>query len=82
VSVAEMWAFNKVFLDANGQPRPQWSTIVEAKLKQAGCDSAVSVGKRACCMGRSAMKQVWQQFLERGWPWARQSLEKFRQKKD
>jgi hypothetical protein len=81
VSVAEMWAYDKVFLDANGQPRPQWSALVEAKLKQTGCDSAVSVGKRVCCMGKSATMRLWQQLLERGLPRLKQLLEKVLQKK-
>lgn len=81
VSVAEMWAYDKVFLDANGQPRPQWSALVEAKLKQAGCDSAVSVGKRVCCMGKSATMRLWQQLLERGLPRMKQLLGKVLQKK-
>ncbi|OAI28532.1 hypothetical protein [Methylomonas koyamae] len=36
VSVAEMWLFDKVFLDGQGQPRPQWSTIVETKFEELG----------------------------------------------
>ncbi|MBD9354729.1 hypothetical protein [Methylomonas albis] len=40
VSVAEMWLFDSVFLDAGGQPRQQWSTVVEAKFKQIGGESA------------------------------------------
>ncbi|OAI14798.1 hypothetical protein A1507_00930 [Methylomonas koyamae] len=36
VSVAEMWLFDKVFLDGQGQPRPQWSAIVETKFEELG----------------------------------------------
>ncbi|OQW75480.1 MAG: hypothetical protein BVN35_07385 [Proteobacteria bacterium ST_bin11] len=41
VSVAEMWLFDRVFLDIDGQPRQQWSTIVAAKFKQVGGEDAV-----------------------------------------
>lgn len=81
VSVAEMWLFDKVFLDANGQPRPQWSTIVEAKLQQVGCDQVVTLGGRACCVTKSTLKQFWQKWLSQGWPWLKQTLQALLEKK-
>jgi hypothetical protein len=81
VSVAEMWLFDKVFLDANGQPRPQWSTIVEAKLQQVGCDQVVTLGGRACCVTKSTLKQFWQKWLSQGWPWLKQTLHALFEKK-
>lgn len=81
VSVAEMWLFDKVFLDANGQPRPQWSTIVEAKLQQIGCDQVVTLGGRACCVTKSTLKQFWQKWLSQGWPWLKQTLQALLEKK-
>ena len=81
VSVAEMWLFDKVFLDANGQPRPQWSTIVEAKLQQVGCDQVMTLGGRACCVTKSTLKQLWQQWLSQGWPWLKQTLHALLEKK-
>ncbi len=81
VSVLEMWLFDKVFLDANGQPRPQWSSIVEAKLRQAGCDQAMSLGNQLCCVGRTTVKKVWQQWLHQGWPQVKQELQKLFAKK-
>jgi hypothetical protein len=81
VSVAEMWLFDKVFLDANGQPRPQWSTIVEAKLQQVGCDQVVTLGGRACCVTKSTLKHFWQKWLSQGWPWLKQTLQALLQKK-
>jgi hypothetical protein len=81
VSVAEMWLFDKVFLDANGQPRPQWSTIVEAKLQQVGCDQVMTLGGRACCVTKSTLKQLLQQWLSQGWPWLKQTLHALLEKK-
>lgn len=81
VSVAEMWLFDKVFLDANGQPRPQWSTIVEAKLQQVGCDQVMTLGGRACCVTKSTLKQFWQKWLSQGWPWLKQTLHALLEKK-
>jgi hypothetical protein len=81
VSVAEMWLFDKVFLDANGQSRPQWSTIVEAKLQQVGCDQVMTLGGRACCVTKSTLKQLLQQWLSQGWPWLKQTLQALLEKK-
>lgn len=80
VSVLEMWLFDKVFLDANGQPRPQLSSIVEAKLQQIGCDHAVTLGTQLCCMTKSSAKQMWQKWLAEGWPWFKQRLQKHLEK--
>ena len=82
VSVLEMWAFDKVFLDANGQPRPQWSSLVETKMKQLGCDDALACGNRLCGMTKSAAMQLWQQWLDCGLPWLKQQLQKVSEKKD
>ena len=81
VSVLEMWAFDKVFLDVNGQPRPQWSTFVEPRLKQMGCDKALSLGGQLCCMTRSSVSGVWQRFMAQGLPWLKQQLQKYLNKK-
>lgn len=81
VSVLEMWAFDKVFLDANGQPRPQWSTFVEPRLKQMGCDKALSLGGQLCCMTRSSVSSVWQRFMAQGFPWLKQLIQKYLNKK-
>ena len=45
VSVAEMWVFEKVFLQAGGEPRPNWSTIIEGKFRDIGGEALV---KRLC----------------------------------
>lgn len=76
VSVLEMWAFEKVFLDANGQPRAQWSTIVEAKLQQMGCGDVASTGKQICCVTKSTATRLWGIWLERAWPWLKQQIDK------
>lgn len=78
VSVLEMWAFDKVFLDAAGQPRQKWSAIVETKLHQMGCDDAVSTGKQLCCVTKSAATRLWELWLERGWPWLKHVINNVR----
>lgn len=65
VSVAEMWLFDKVFLDANGQPRAQWSSIVEARLKAMGCDD---VAKCALAQAKSSGVLVWDWLRTTGMP--------------
>lgn len=76
VSVLEMWAYDKVFLDANGEPRPKWSTIVEAKLHQMGCDDVASTGKQLCCVTKSTAMRLWEVWMASGWPWLKQQLDK------
>lgn len=78
VSVLEMWAFDKVFLDAAGQPRQKWSVVVESKLQQMGCDNVVSAGKQLCCVTKSAAMRLWAFWLEQGWPWLKQTIDKLR----
>ncbi|MBS4052701.1 MAG: hypothetical protein KGZ69_16100 [Methylomonas sp.] len=82
VSVLEMWLFDKVFLDANGQPRPQWSTIVEARLQQIGCDHALTLGNRLGCLAKSTAKKLWEQWLNQGLPWVKRWWQKRLEKKD
>jgi hypothetical protein len=76
VSVLEMWAFDKVFLDAHGQPRPQWSTVVETKLLQIGCDKAVGLSDRLWCMIKSSSKTAWHYWLTEGYPAVKAWVEK------
>ncbi len=65
VSILEMWAFDKVFLDADGQPRPQWSTLAEAKFKEIGGeDAARRLGAAAKRIGLI----VWEKWLTQGKP--------------
>ncbi len=77
VSVLEMWAFDKVFLDADGRPRQQWSAVVEGKLKQIGCDDALTITKKLACMAKSTGAQFWQLWLDRGLPWVKQQLDRW-----
>lgn len=65
VSVLEMWAFDKVFLDAEGQPRPQWSTVVEAKYKEIGGEDAV---KRLGAVAKQVGWFIWDKWLVHGKP--------------
>ena len=73
VSVAEMWLFDKVFLDAEGQPRAQLSTIVEARFKKAGGD--VAVKKLLELLTQSACF-CWSKFKSRGLPFLKEICEK------
>jgi hypothetical protein len=65
VSVLEMWLFDKVFLDADGQPKTQWSTIVEAKFKQIGGEDLV---KQLWSLSKSAVSRGWEWWLASGMP--------------
>lgn len=76
VSILEMWAFDKVFLNPNGQPRPQWSSIIEPKLKQLGSEQALTFGKYLCNKTWTISLQLWQQVREQGYPWLKQALKK------
>ena len=66
VSLLEMWLFARVFLDANGQPRPQLSAIVENKLKQIGCEEALTLTGRLACSAKSTAKKIWLIWVEQG----------------
>lgn len=65
VSVAEMWLFDSVFLGADGQPRQQWSTIVEAKFKQIGGEAAA---KKLGELLQQAGTYGWLKFQRQGLP--------------
>jgi len=40
VSVLEMWWYDKVFINAQGERYPQWSTYLEGKFKELGGENA------------------------------------------
>ncbi|MDD2760126.1 MAG: hypothetical protein PHH11_07515 [Methylomonas sp.] len=82
VSVLEMWAFDKVFLDAAGQPRPKWSSVVETRLRQIGCDDALTTTKRIACMTQSAGLQLWRLWLNLGLPWLKQQIDSYLARKN
>lgn len=73
VSVAEMWVFDKVFLQATGEPRPQWSTIVEAKFRAVGGEKLLihllelvkNVGAAAWAEVWPRLKTLYQQFIRK-----------------
>ncbi|NJA07361.1 MULTISPECIES: hypothetical protein [Methylomonas] len=65
VSVLEMWAYNQVFVDSQGEPKPQWSRIVEAKFKQLGGDRAV---ERAMSGLIRLVGYAWRLFNQHGLP--------------
>jgi len=65
VSVAEMWLFDSVFLDAAGQARPQWSSVVEARFRQFGGETAV---KKLAGWCKQTGICGWAQLQSRGIP--------------
>lgn len=82
VSLCEMWLFEKVFLTVDGELRPQWSSVVEAKLQQLGCGHALTMGDRLCCTAKSTGKKLWYQWIEQGLPWVKAWLQKQLSKRD
>ncbi len=79
VSVLEMWAFDKVFLDTEGQPRQQWSTIVEAKFKELGGEDAA---KRFGAVAKRGGLLIWEKWITQGWPALSALYRKLMSKKD
>lgn len=76
VSILEMWAFNKVFVNSEGQRYPQWSTVVETKLQQLGCDNATTVLKKLSCMAKRGLIFTWDKWLAVGLPFIKGLLKK------
>ncbi|WP_051906317.1 hypothetical protein [Methylomarinum vadi] len=63
VSVLEMWAFEKVFLDANGVRYPPWSTYVEPWLVRIGSGKARRLWDKLRYVGKSFVQFCWRQWL-------------------
>jgi len=82
VSVLEMWMFEKVFIDSQGNRRPNWSTIVETRLQRIGCDSALSISGRLWCMCKSGLSALWKQWLQVGYPYVKERFTKVFAKKN
>jgi len=63
VSLLEMWAYDKVFLRPDGQPRRQLSAIVEGKFYEMGggklFGSLFAQVKKAACWFCQNLKQRW-----------------------
>ncbi|MDD1622229.1 MAG: hypothetical protein LUQ11_12190 [Methylococcaceae bacterium] len=79
VSVLEMWVFDKVFLDAEGQPRQQWSTIVEAKFKELGGEDAA---RRLGVIAKRSGLFLWEKWLTQGVPLLEAMYRKLSSKKE
>lgn len=77
VSVAEMWAFDKVFLNAAGEPRPQWSAIVEAKFKELG---GQDLANRALELAKILASKLWELGRNQAWPILKVLFQKLLQK--
>jgi hypothetical protein len=69
VSVLEMWFFEKAFINAAGERRPQWSTIIEGKFREIGGEAAAKQLKTLVggyvCKAYSACKQLIQNQLDK-----------------
>jgi len=76
VSILEMWLFNKVFVNAKGDPYPLWSTIIETKLHQLGCPDATTIVKSTACLIKRSAVFIWRKWLEYGLPFIKQKLKK------
>lgn len=77
VSVLEMWLFEKVFLDSEGQPKPQWSSIVEAKWREFGCGGALTTGKRIGGKTTACVECLWRLWLTEGYPRLQRWIQNF-----
>ncbi len=69
VSILEMWAFDKVFVNAEGEYHPKWSEIVEGKFKQWGGEEAVNkvwtFSKQAAVSGWSQALILWKAWYHK-----------------
>ena len=60
VSILEMWAFDKVFVNDQGEYHPKWSEIVEGKFKQWGGEDLV---RKVWTLGKQTAVYSWNQAL-------------------
>lgn len=69
VSVSEMWFFQRMFVNSQGQRRPLWSEIVEGKFKAYGGEAAakklLEMGQQALIFAWSKLKPVLQQYWQK-----------------
>lgn len=79
VSVLEMWAYEKVFLDAEGRPRPQWSSLVEARFREAGGEKW---GGQLLTLARHGVTALWDVGLNQGLPMLKTLYKKWISKKE
>ncbi len=64
VSVLEMWAFEKVFLNAKGERYPPWSSYVEPWLVNIGCKSAGNVLDKLWCFTKNTASFCWRRLIK------------------
>jgi len=76
VSILEMWLFNKVFVNAQGEKRALLSEIVESKLQKIGCDDAICVIKKSASLSKKTILFLWAKWLEIGLPFVKEKLKK------
>ena len=63
ISVLEMWAFEKIFLNAQGERYPPWSTYVEPWLIRIGCKRAGNLFDKLWCFTKSSVAYFWRQWF-------------------
>ncbi|WP_305908720.1 hypothetical protein Q9L42_009290 [Methylomarinum sp. Ch1-1] len=81
VSILEMWLFDKVFLDAQGNRYPQWSTYVEGWLARIGCGSPGNLFNKLWCTSKHVALSIWRLWLSKGWPAVVQLIDKLKSTK-
>ncbi len=74
ISILEMWFFKLAFIDSEGQRYPQWSILVEGKLRQIGCDDATTMIKKLACVGKQWILYSWNKWLEIAWPYIKEKI--------
>jgi len=79
VSIAEMWFFDKVFLNAQGERHEQWSILLETKFREAGGEAAA---QRLLQLSKETGQQAWDWFMAQGWPYLKSLYRKFTEKRD
>jgi len=76
VSILEMWLFDKAFVNAKGERRPQWSFCVNSKLQQIDLDNATTAFKKSASFLKKSALFIWTKWLEFGWPYIKKLLKK------
>jgi len=68
ISLLEMWLFNKIFLDNQGQRYPAWSSYIETGLTRIGYGNPTNLFKKITYLSQCSITYLWKQWLSYGWP--------------
>ncbi len=74
VSILEMWLFNIAFVNAQGERYPLWSSIVDKKLHQIGCDNVSCAMNKSLQLSKRGLTSLWNIWLEKGLPFIKDKL--------